>query len=261
MRAKRSASSYAREPNAVKTAATRRAAVESGRAQFGTGDYGRRSDVHVGKMLAAKSHCRGLFDGKKNFALQAAVWSITLHSTAEPDCAPNVSVAVDSHAVGQPFLGRNLGKYPAIAQVPRFTVVVEVVDFPREGVGEIHAAKVGRKAHPVRNAQPVRHFSDAAVRIKAQEFAISAHGARENPALRIGDNIVEPIVARAKAACHLAEDAAARKNRNAAILKQKEGAVALQSKATRDSCLSGDGTVLGCRMIGVDCSQCDVQKE
>src|ERR1035441_3269709 len=42
---------------------------------------------------------------------------------------------------------------------------------------------------------------------------------------------------------------------------QKEGAVALQSKATRDSCLSGDGTVLGCRMIGVDCSQCDVQKE
>src|ERR1017187_2673075 len=220
MRAKRSASSYAREPNAVKTAATRRAAVESGRARFGTGDYGRRSDVHVGKMLAAKSHCRGLFDGKKNFALQAAVWSITLHSTAEPDCAPNVSVAVDRHAVGQPFLGRNFGEYPAIAQVPRLTVVVEVVDFPREGVGEIHAAKVGGKSHPVRNAQPVGHFRDAAVRIKTQELTISAHGAGENPALRICDNIVETIIARAKFAGDLAEDAVARQHSNSAILKQ-----------------------------------------
>ena len=54
---------------------------------------------------------------------------------------------------------------------------------------------VGRKPHPVWKADLIEKLDAASIGIEAKQAAVSPHRAGKDPALWIGDHVIEPVVA------------------------------------------------------------------
>src|SRR5689334_20941507 len=135
-----------------------------------------------------------------------------------------------------------------------------MVDLPRPGVGEVHPSQIVGESHSVGAAEPAGYFSDAAVKVEAQETAIPSHCPGENSSFRIGYYVIEAVVLRAAPAGYFAQTSVQTEGCNFSILKEQQRSIFLQREAAGDSGTAEDIALSGDRIVGVNNAGRNVQK-